>query len=61
MAMKGYSTSSKKRGRPRGVMVKALDSAIVVRELELQSRYYVHFRKNNLLEGMKPLILLSMG
>ena len=28
-------------GGPRGVMVKALDYEIVVREFELQSRYYV--------------------
>ena len=34
-----------KRGCPRGVMVKALDCGIVVREFELQSRYYVHFRE----------------
>ena len=32
------------RGCPRGVMVKAMDYEIVVREFELQSRYYVHFR-----------------
>ena len=31
-------------GCPRGVMVKAMDCRIVVREFELQSRYYVHFR-----------------
>ena len=30
----------------RGVMVKAMDCGIVVREFVLQSRYYVHFRKN---------------
>ena len=29
------------------VMVKALDWGIVVREFELQSRYYVHFRTNS--------------
>ena len=36
-------------GCPRDVMVKAMDSGIV-----LQSRYYVHFRANTLGKGMKP-------
>ena len=49
------------RGCPRGVMVKAMDCRIVVREFELQSRYYVHFRANTLGRGMKPLILPAMG
>ena len=35
-------------GCPRGVMVKAMDCGIVVREFVLQSRYYVHFRTNTL-------------
>ena len=48
-------------GCPRGVMVKAMDCGIVVREFELQSRYYVHFRPNILGKGMKPLILLAIG
>ena len=46
---------------PRGVMVKAMDCRIVVREFVLQSRNYVHFRTNTLGKGMKPLILLAMG
>ena len=33
---------------PRGVMVKAMNCGIVVREFVLQSRYYVHFRANTL-------------
>ena len=33
-------------GCPRGVMVKAMDYGIVVREFVLQSRYYVHFRED---------------
>ena len=33
------------RGCPRGVIVKAMDCRIVVREFVLQSRYYVHFRE----------------
>ena len=44
-----------------GVMVKAMDCGIVVSELELQSRYYVHFRANTLGKGMNPLILPAMG
>ena len=33
-------------GCPRGVMVKAMDCRIVVREFVLQSRYYVHVRRH---------------
>ena len=44
-------------GCPRGVMVKAMNSGIVVREFVLQSRYYVHFRANTLGKGMNPIIL----
>ena len=51
----------RKRGCPRGVMVKAMDCGIVVREFVLQSRYYVHFRANTLGKGMNPLILPAMG
>ena len=46
-----------KIGCPRGVMVKAMNCGIVVREFVLQSRYYVHFRANTLGKGMNPLIL----
>ena len=42
---------------PRGLMVKAMNCGIVVREFVLQSRYYVHFRANTLGKGMNPLIL----
>ena len=48
-------------GGPRGVMVKAMDCGIVLREFVLQSRYYVHFRANTLGIGMNPLILPAMG
>ena len=48
-------------GCPRGVMDKAMDCGIVVREFVLQSRYYVHFRANTLEKGMNPLILPAMG
>ena len=44
-------------GCPRGVMVKAMNCGIVVREFVLQSRYYVHFRANTLGKGMNPIIL----
>ena len=46
---------------PRGVMVKAMDCGIVVREFVLQSRYYVYFRANTLGKGMNPLILPAMS
>ena len=45
------------KGCPRGVMVKAMNCGIVVREFVLQSRYYVHFRAKTLGKGMNPLIL----
>ena len=48
-------------GCPRGVMFKVMDCGIVVREFELQSRYYIHFRANTLGKGMNPLILPPMG
>ena len=48
-------------GCPRGVIVKAVDRGIVVREFVLQSRYYIHFRENNIGKGMNPLILPAMG
>ena len=48
-------------GWPRGVMVKAMDCGIVVREFVLQSRNCVHFRANNVWKGMNPLILPAMG
>ena len=50
-------TINKSWGCPRGVMVKAMNCGIVVREFVLQSRYYVHFRANTLGKGMNPLIL----
>ena len=46
---------------PRGVIVKAMDCGIVVREFVLQSRYYVHFRANTLGKGMNTLILPAMS
>ena len=49
------------RGYPRGVMVKAMDCGIIVREFVLQSRYYVHIQANTLGKGMNPFILLAMG
>ena len=55
------TTKGMKEGCPRGVMAKAMDCGIVVREFVLQSRYYVHFRENTLGKGMNPLILPVMG
>ena len=46
---------------PRGIIVKAMDCGIVVREFVLQLRYCVHFRANTLEKGMNPLILPAMG
>ena len=59
--MYNESNSLKPERGPRGVMVKAMDCGIVVREFVLQSRYYVHFRANTLGKGMNPLILPAMG
>ena len=42
-------------------MVKAMDCGITVSEFILQSCYYLHFRTNTLVKGMKPLILPAMG
>ena len=49
------------QGCSRDVMVKAMDCGILVSELELQSRYYVHFRTNTRGKGMNPVILPAMG
>ena len=38
-----------------------MDCGIVVSELLLQSRYYVHFRANTPGKDMNPLILPAMG
>ena len=57
----GVVTHENWGGCPRGVMVKAMDCGIVVREFVLQSHYYVHFRANTLGKGMNPLILPAMG
>ena len=46
---------------PPGVMVKAMDCGIVVREFVLQSRYYVHLRANTPGKGMNLVILPAMG
>ena len=55
------STLPRGVGCPHGVMVKAIDCGIVVREFVLQSRYYVHIRANTLGKGMNPLILPAIG
>ena len=52
-----YRNSQLLIGRcPCGVMVKVMNSGILVREFVLQSRYYVHFRANTLGKGVNPLI-----
>ena len=61
MKVPEFDKHLKKGVCPRGVMVKAMDCGIVVREFVLQSRYYVHFRANTLGKGMNPLILPAMG
>ena len=38
-------------------MVKTLDCGIVLREFKIQSRYYVHFRKNTPGKCMTQIIL----
>ena len=48
-------------GCPGGVMVKAMDFGIVVCELKLQSRFYVHFRANTLRKGIEPPYPPSYG
>ena len=55
------SLTQTRSGCPRGVMVKAMDCGIVVREFVLQSRDYVHFQANTLGKGMNSLILPAMG
>ena len=42
-------------------MVKAMDYGIVVREFEIQSCYYVHFKTNTLRKGMIFHSLPAMG
>ena len=48
-------------GEPYGLMAKLLDCGLKVSELELQSRYYIHFQTNTLWNGMNPLIPPGMG
>ena len=55
------TTSTGQGGCPRGVVVKAMDCGIEVRQFVLQSHYYVHFRANTIGKGMNPLILPDMG
>ena len=43
------------------LVIKAMDCGIAVKEFELQSRYYVHFRTNTLGKGMNPTNSPSYG
>ena len=61
MAMVHTNLLKEAGGCPRGVMVKTMDCGIVVREFELQLRYYVHFRANTLGKGMNPTNPPSYG
>ena len=45
-----------KEGRFRGIVANVLDCKIVVKEFELQSRYYVHFHTNSLGKCKNPFI-----
>ena len=38
-----------------------MDCGIVERQLKLQSRYYIHFRKNTLEKDMNARILQAIG
>ncbi len=42
MPLNKETNQTKPRECPHGVLVKAMDCGIVVREFVLQSRYYVH-------------------
>ena len=44
----------------RGVIVKALNCNIVIRDFELQPHYFIHFRTNTFGKGRNPLVLPSM-
>ena len=44
----------KYRGSPHGVVANVLDWNIVVSELKLQSRYYIHFPTNTLGKDILP-------
>ena len=48
-------------GGSRGVIVKALDCGIIVREVELQLRHYFHFQTYTIGKGMGLLILPAVG
>ena len=56
----GYTSQRKNfEGCPHGVMVKAMDSGIVVSEFELQLRYYVYFWTNTL--GLNSTTTVFLG
>ena len=42
-------------------MANEVDSVIVIREFEIQSPYYVHFRTNTFGKGINPPFPLAMG
>ena len=46
---------------PRVVLVKTMDSGIVVSDFELQSCYYFYFKTNTLVKGLNLHIIPAMG
>ena len=46
---------------PYGVILAVLDCDIVIKEFELQSRNYVHFRTYTLRKAMNPFLPPAMG
>ena len=57
----GNSDVKMTRRCPCSVMVKVMDSGIVVSEFEFLSLYSVHFQTNTLGKGMNLLIIPTMG
>ena len=48
-------------GSPRSVVANMLDSDIIESEFELQACYYVHFRTNNIVNDVNPVIPINYG
>ena len=48
-------------GNLRDVVANVINCDFVVREFELKSSYYVHFRSNTLGKSMNPFVPPAMG
>ena len=48
-------------GRARGVVANVLEYDYIVSKFKFQSRYYGHFRTNNLRAAMNSLLTVSYG